>query len=67
LLLKNETKRQYGEFVRSSRPPDPCEYENKKDEEDVFSIPLSINLLADDSVELVKRQATKPIAEATAG
>jgi hypothetical protein len=62
---KKETKRQYTEFVRSSGPPDPCDYENK-DEQDVFSVPSSVNLLADDSINLEKKPAAKPIAEATA-
>jgi hypothetical protein len=65
--FQNETKRQYAEFMRCSGPPDPCEYENERDEEDVNSIPSSINLLADDSVDLAKRPTVKPIAEATAG
>jgi hypothetical protein len=61
-----ETKRQFSEFVRSSGPPDPCEYENKKNEDDVFSIPSSVTLLADDhaSIKLEETPAAKPIAEA---
>jgi hypothetical protein len=62
---KKETKRQYTEFVRSSGPPDPCDYENK-DEQDVFSVPSSVNLLADDSINLEKKPAAKPIARASA-
>jgi hypothetical protein len=41
--------------------------QKQKDEEDLTSVPSSIKLLADDSVDLAKRQANKPIAEAMAG
>ncbi len=63
---KKETKWQYREFVCSSGPPDPCDYENKNVEDDVFSVPTSVNLLTDDSINLEKKPAAKPIARASA-
>jgi hypothetical protein len=65
---EKETKCHYTEFVCSSGPPGPCDYENKRDERKMFSVFHHLSdLLANDSVEIAKRPATKPIAEAMAG
>jgi hypothetical protein len=64
-----ETKRQFKQFVVECGPPDPCDYDNKRDETDGFSIPSSINLLLDESVSVQTQPVaatTKPIAEAAA-